>query len=216
MPLESITKRILKESESETEELRDEARDEARGILAAAKERAAEIEKAARAEAESESDKAEREAAAATEAESRAAFLDAKSSAVEKASRDVAAEVSGALAKNELPAMLKSGVKQFKAATGEPFIVITRKSNAKLVESMKLKARYEDVDGFILESEDGKMRLTISPQALVEQSMDRIKAQVEALLFGKRQRGAKVKNKKPAPKKQDKKASRKHKSGRKR
>ncbi len=204
MPLESITKRILKESESSTEELRDEAMAEARSILAAAKGRVAEIEKAAKAQAALESEKAEREGSAALEAQYRTAFLDAKSGAVEKASRSVAAEVSDMLVRDELPAMLKTGVKQFKAAAGDSLVVITGRNNAKLIESLKLKARYEDIDGFILESEDGKMRMVVSPQALVEQNMDGIRAQVEALLFGKRQPVARQAKSKPAKKKQGK------------
>ena len=178
MPLESIKKRILSESETKAEGLREEADSEARRIVAEAKTEAKEIGRQAEQEAEAESKRIEGEARAGMEIEANTVLLEARGTAIENAVREVSREIESLVSKEHLLPMLKSGVKQFKSSTDEPFVVVTSKRNANVVESMKLTPRYEDVDGFVVESEDGRMRLVISAAAIVSGNEDRIRSEV--------------------------------------
>lgn len=190
MPLESIRKRILADSEAKAEEVRGEADAEARRILAEARGRAKEIEKRAEAEAEAESKRIERETQAGLEIEANAILLDARGAAVAKAMQGVTKEIKRMIDKEYLPSMLKSGAKQFRSASDEPFVVVTSKKNAKVVEQLKLNPKYQDVEGFVLQSSDGRMRLLVSSDSAVENNLDEIRRELSGLLFSKAERKA--------------------------
>ena len=185
MPLEALEKRILSESDSKAEQIKGSAEEEAKKMVAEAKEKAKEIEKIAKADAEVEAARLEKEGQADIVREADAIILDARGDAVRNAAESVAKEIESMLQKEYLAAMLKSGIKQFSVASEtKDFVVITSKKNSALVKKMGVSARYEDVDGFFVESKDGKVRLLISPDDIAEKHMDLINREVSSALFG--------------------------------
>lgn len=185
MSLTAIREKILAEADSKAAEIRQAADEEARKILSDAKAKAKEIEQNASKEAESESKTLEMETSAGLEMERSALILEAKAVVVDKAYQKVRKELRGIIEKEYLMQMLKSGAKQFSAATDGAFVVKTSKKYAKMVEGLKLRPKYEDIDGFVLESIDGKMRLNLDPDSMIERKVDEIRANITEALFGK-------------------------------
>lgn len=210
MPLDAIRKRILSDSEAKAEGIRGEAEAEARKILSEARSRAKEIEKQAEAEAQSESMRLQKESEASLEIERNSILLEARGAAIEREAQGLTRNVKSILSKDYLPSLLKSGAKQFAAASDEKFIVRTKKRNSKLVESLRLTPKYDETEqGFVLESQDGKMRLIISPDSLIENNGDSIRKEISGLLFGKSKIAAEKKEKRQKPMKKARKTAKK-------
>lgn len=186
MPLDKIRKKILDESDAAVLAIDKEASEEAHKITSEARSQAKEIEKQSETETESETKRIQRESAAGLEIESNAILLEAKGAATENAVKDVSKEMARIIEEEYLPSMLKSGLKQFAASTSEKPIIKTSRKYSKIVQQMKLSAEYGDIDGFVIESNDGKVRLTISPDSILENNMEDIKSEVLAELFSGR------------------------------
>jgi vacuolar-type H+-ATPase subunit E/Vma4 len=189
MSLDSIKKRILAESEQEAEKIHGEADSESRKIIAEARAKAREIEKQAQADSEAECLRLERENSAGLEIQSNSILLEAKGAAVEKVMSGIVHDVKSTISREYMYSLLKEGAKQFDAASGERFIVRTKKKNSKIVQSLKLTPKYDETEeGFVLESHDGKMRLMASPDSIIESNSDEIRREISDLLFGKAER----------------------------
>jgi vacuolar-type H+-ATPase subunit E/Vma4 len=225
MPLDAIRKRILSDSEAKAEEVRAGAEAEAHKILSEARSRAKEIEKQAEADAHAEAARLEKESEAGLEITRNSIILEAQGATVDREKQGVERAVRSILSSDYLPMLLKSGVEQFAAASDEKFIVRTKKRNSRLVESLKLTPKYDETEeGFALESHDGKMRLVVSPDSLIENSEDSIRKEISGLLFGKSKASAEKmekpakkekmkKHEKAEKKKHEKKPSKKRKKG---
>lgn len=185
MPLESIKKKILSESESETEQIRKDADFEQKKILSVAKEKAKEIEKHAMEEATAESERLQRENEAGLEIETKTMLIEARGVVIEKVLQDVVKDARSML-QQDMPRLLKDGAKQFSDALGESFVVRTNSKNRQMVESLRLRHKYDDEEkGFVLESEDGKVSMVISPDSLLERDEDLIRKEISESVFGK-------------------------------
>lgn len=190
MPLDNIKKRILAEAETQAEAVKKEADAEVHRIKAESEVRAKQIELEAQNEASSESRRLIKENDAGLEIEANAILLEAKGSAIERATQLVVNETESILEDKYLADMLKSGISQFKASSGEEPIVMTSRENAKLVQSLGIQARQAEIGGFVIESKDGKMRLEVSADSLISSNMDGIRGIVSEMLFGRPEKKA--------------------------
>ncbi len=187
MPLESIKKRILAEAEAKAEEIKKQGADEAKRITAEAETRAKQIEREAQDEANSETRRLVKENDAGLEIESNAILLDAKGSAIEKAMQAVNKEIRELLAEKHLKQMLTSGIEQFRSLSpNEEIVVRTSKENSKAVGSLgsDVAVEYDKTEGFVIASKDGKTRLEVTPDSMIESNADEIRKVISDMLFG--------------------------------
>ena len=184
MSLDGIRKKILSDYKARSERIESESEKEAKSVIEAAKVQASERLKASRARAEEEAARLRKESDAGLEIEANSVLLAARSASSEKAAESIAAEVRRILADEAMQQMLKAGTKQFSEASDQDFVVIVSKKNSKQVSQLGLTPRYAEIEGFVLESEDGSMRMTISPESLVEGSMESIRKEAALQLYG--------------------------------
>ncbi len=205
MSLDAIKKSILSEAGARASAIDDEASSEAKRILKEADERAKSIIGRAERDAKAEAERLAKESQAGAETEASAMMLEAKGAAVERALKKVSAQVERAVSKDYSKKLLDSGLKQFKEISGDSPVIRTAKRNAGMLKGGKYRVEYEDIDGFILSTEDGKISLNATVQSVVGKSLDGARRLISKELFGEARktqaRAPKAKAKAPKPKK---------------
>ena len=160
MTLEAIKKDILAEAEEKSAQAASEAIKEANRITKEAEEKANGIEKRAAQEAQHEVERLRKENEAGVEIEANAMLLAARGDAVERSLKKVLSGTGSSLEKGSMKKLLDLGMKQFSEITPKGEIVIkTSKKNASLLKESGHKIEYEDIDGFMLYTNDGKIAL---------------------------------------------------------
>lgn len=184
MSLDSIKKDILSEAESKARAEEKAGSDEAASILSEARKRASEILKAAKAEAEHESERLRQENDAGLEIEAGTILNEARGLVVEKAVKELKELVDKELMRSQAEKLLKRAAKEFSETIGsEDFAIRTRKSNASLLRNIEGRREYADIDGFVLVSDDGRMAMRIVPSEITDKYMDVLRKNVSARLF---------------------------------
>ncbi|MHB1830151.1 MAG: V-type ATP synthase subunit E family protein [Candidatus Micrarchaeaceae archaeon] len=188
MPLEDIRKSIDKDARDQAAKVRADGVSEAEAITSAAEARAAEILKAARAEAAKEADRIKTEQVSGTEIEMNSMLLVAMESVVDKEAVRVMKEVQKRLGSGKLAEKsLASALREFsKSAPKKDIIVKVAKRNAKLAKSLGYDAVPSNAEGEILLSTmDGSMSLDASPSTLVAAHDALARRMLHEKLFGK-------------------------------
>ncbi|MDE1822966.1 MAG: hypothetical protein KGH50_01440 [Candidatus Micrarchaeota archaeon] len=187
MSLDSIKKDILSEAESKARDEESAGSEEAGRIVSEAKKRAGEILKNARAEAEKEAERLRQESEAGLEIETDTVLNEARGAVIEKAVKELKAQVDRELMRNQIDKLLERAVKEFSETVGnEDFTIRTRKGNASLLKSIEGRREYADIDGFVLVSNDGKMAMRIVPGEITGKYMDILRKNVSSRLFKER------------------------------
>ncbi|MDE1860643.1 MAG: hypothetical protein KGH72_02890 [Candidatus Micrarchaeota archaeon] len=188
MTLDAIRKSIIDDAHAKAAKAESEASKEADRIIAEAEQKAKAILKKANEDADSDAERVGMEMKASSETESNSMLLEAKAQAVEHSLDDVMKLADSELTKSGMERILKAGMKQFAEISGSSdMIVKTSKKNAGLLKNAK-NVEYEDIDGFLFSTGDGKVVLNATVGSISQREADAARKLVAEELFGARQR----------------------------
>ena len=191
MGLESIRKNILKDAAEKSAEISGEARGEAGRITKEANEKAKSIIKAAEEDSKAEAERLRKEAEAGAEMEANSIILSAKGEVIERSLARVMSEVKTELSKNYTKKIFDSGMRQFsQIADKDEMMVKTSKKNAALLKNFPGYIRYENVNGFVFSTKDGKVSLNAEIEEIARKQEEYAKKEIDTGLFSSRTRPA--------------------------
>ncbi len=183
MSLEAIRKSILGEAESKAKAEQSEASSEAEKMVKEAESKAKALLKQAEAEAKAEETRMRNEAAAGLETERNAMVIEAKGKVVEKVLDSVKGQVERNIKSSNMDRMFKAAMKQFsELGDADDAVIRTSKKNAALMKG-RHNVEYTNVDGFVISTDDGKISLNATVDALVEGKTEEIRKIVSEEVF---------------------------------
>lgn len=186
MSLEEIRKTIEKEARAEADRVTEEGDREADSAVAEAKQKALEILKAAKAEAQKEADRIKREMLSGAEMEANGIILAAKESVLEHGVGPVMRASVRELSGKKSDKLIESAVKSFgKLAPKGEIVVKTGKKNIQAVRNLGFLAVEGSRDELTLSTKDGRISLDASAKSIVEQHEKEARSILAARLFGK-------------------------------
>lgn len=185
MGIENVTRKIEQEAEKEADKLLDEAEAEIRRINEGTKREVAEYQKKLKENAEALLSKERRKALAAAEFEGKRALLDQKKDVIDKVIADVK-KMLQRMPTNERRAIMQKLAQKAGKEIAAKKVFVNAKDAALVKEALSgVSVVGQDIlGGIIAESGDGKVRVDMSFETLLEQITHDHLGELSRVLFG--------------------------------
>ena len=198
MGLEELREGILEKARADARRLESEAKAEAELVLSDARGQVKQILEKARGEAGQMVEAERSEAVANAHLENKREMAKARDELLSKAVKDVWHDFVKRARHSDYDKLLHKLVREGVKEVGGDAVVITNKGDARLVEGFNFSKQHGEFEGgAIITSEDGRIRVDSTLEALFAQAEDDVRVELYHELFKKREERGVAEKKNP-------------------